>query len=374
MAYEFRRVDIRIFDFHLTLDPLVAPNSLTSAVEFLGDPDKYKQQFGAKAVAAGAFRIRPLRNKSRTHHHFWKYYATAFGEFDPWQLLVPFVCEPTQYRLGVTDPGKGIRAFARPAVYLFPFGWSTVIEMSLHGKKMTAAELRDFMGSIRTQPDGPFLLDGKPVSLSGVLKKYGEELKKACFKKGAAAADLRRVDRHIVVSLSKFDGDVLYYKPWHDHDPPMPAADKAAIHEILRGEQVSPAWVVASETNPNAKGEFLVTRFADAGFAITYFDIGTLLFPQNRKGDKSNAVACLTTNVMSSMMMLQSLQSFHDFPGTKGADPRSLLAQVRNSARQRVTELPQRYKSAVLNTWCKFYAPVQKLISSDSDNQAKGGK
>ncbi len=376
MAYEFRRVDFKLFDFHLTLDPLLDAATLNPVAGFLADPAKYRAQFIAKPVSAGAFRIRPLKKKSRTHHRFWQYYARGFGQFDPWALMVPFLCEPTQYKLDVTAPRKGIRAFARPAVYLFPFGWSTTIEMSLHGKGMTPAELRDFTGSLRTQPDGPFLLDGKPMGLSAVFKKYGEELKKACFKEGTDALDLRRVDRHLVISLSQFDGDILYYKPRHDGDPQMQVADKAALHEILLGQAVSPAAVVASDGKADGQGRFLFTRFANAGFALTYFDVGTLLFVQNKAKSKtySEAMGCHSTNVMSSMMVLQSLQSLYDFPEAKSAPAGSLVAQTRSNARQRIVALPTRYKNAVLSRWCKCYAPVQRIIAEDEPPKPKDGK
>lgn len=374
MSYTYRRIDIRIFDFHLTLDPLVDTSSLNPAAEFLGDPAKYKKAFEAQPAMVGTYRVRPLDEKSRAHHIFWKYYAATFGGFDPWKSLVPFICEPTKHRLSVIEPRQGIRVFARPNIYLFPFGWSTSIEMSLHSERMTAAEIRDFMGGIRTQASGPFQVNGKGMALSAVLRSYGDELKKACFKKGTAAVDLRRVDRQILMGVTRFDGNVLFYKPWNQGDPPMPAAEKAAIHEMLRGEPVSPTWVVAAETDPQAKGNFLLTRFADAGFAITYFDIGTLLFPQLRKGHYAQGLSCLAANNMACQMVVQALQSFYDFPQSAGGAPDSILTKTRESARRRVVELPQQYKSALMSNWCKFYSPVQKLISEDQKSTTGDGK
>ncbi len=376
MAYEFRRIDIKVFDFHLALDPLVAPASLQAPVEFLSAPAKYNQQFDAKPITAGAFRVRPLRKKTRTYHHFWKYYAGAFGQFDPWAMLVPFVCEPTTLRLEISNLRKGVRAFARPAIYLFPFGWATTIEMSLQGSKITAAELRDFMQTLRSAADKPFSIDKKGIGLSGVFKRYGEEIKKAVFKKGLGATDLRRVDRQFVISLSQFDGDISYYRPRYDGDPPMQAAVKAAFHEILLGETVPPAKIVAPETNPQAKSGFLYTRMAQAGFAITYFDVGTLFFVQNKAKDKNFAQAmdCLGTNVMSCLMMLLALQNFYDFPDTKKAAAKSTVAQVREAARDRILELPQRYKNSVLTTWCKFYTPVERIFRAKAEEDENKGK
>jgi hypothetical protein len=374
MPYTFRRVDIKVFDFHLALDPVVAPASLNPGVEFLSDSTKYNQQFEAKPFTAGAFRVRPLRKKTRTYHHFWKYYTSAFGQFDPWSMLVPFICEPTQHKLEITAPRKGIRVFARPAIYLFSFGWSTVIEISLQGQAITVAELRDFMRDLRTSSGTPFLLDGVATGLSGALRKYGEELKKVVFKKGLGAADLRRIDRQFVVSLSQFDGDISYYKPQSSNDHPMEADDKAGFHQILLGNDIPAVKVVAPEANPNVKADFLLTRLSGAGFAITYFDIGTLFFVQNKAKNKvyETVMNCLGTNIMSCMMMLLSLQNFYDFPDTKKATAKSVLAEVRDSARERILELPQRYKNAVIMTWCKFYTPVQKILAAaDADNGAR---
>lgn len=371
----YRRVDIRIFDFHLSLVPILEADSVKPAVAFLTDPAKYNQQYGAKPLTAGAFRIRPLKKQDRTYHRFWQYYARSFSKFDPWSLVVPFLCEPVKFRLDISSPEKQIRAFTKPAVYLFPFGWSTTIEVSLHGKDMDAGTLRDFMGSLRTRSDGPFLIDGKPASLSAVFKTYGDAIKDACLTEGSAALDLRRVDRHFVVSLSQFDGEIRYYKPRHQGDPPMQAADKAALHEILLGEVVSPAEVVALDANADGKGRCLYTRFANAGFALTYFDVGTLLFVQNKAANRaqSDAMGCLTTNVMASMMLIQGLQSFYDFPETQEAKPDSLMAKTRDLARQRIVSLPNRYKNAVLSRWCKNYAPVQQIIAGKKGDQEKGG-
>lgn len=376
MAYEFRRVDIKVFDFHLTLDPLVAPASLKAPFQFLSDSAKYNQQFEEKPKMAGPFRVRPLRKKTRTYHHFWRYYAGAFGQFDPWAMVVPFVCEPTTIQLEISNLRKGVRAFARPVIYLFPFGWATTLEISLQGSKITAAELRDFMHTLRFATNQPFSIDKKGIGLSGVFKRYGEEIKKTVFQKGLGATDLRRVDRQFVISLSQFDGNIYYYRPRYNGDPPMQAAIKASFHEILLGESVPPAKIIAPEVNPQVKSAFLYTRMSQAGFAITYFDIGTLFFVQNKAKDKSFAEAmnCLSTNVMSCLMMLLALQNFYDFPDTKKAAARTALAQVRDAARERILELPQRYKSAVLTTWCKFYTQVKTIFDEKAGEDENKGR
>lgn len=361
MAYQFHNVDIGVFDFHITLDPLLAPASLTPAFAFLGNPDGYRQQFKAKPFLTGEYRVRPLSNKARTWHHFWKYYTAVFGELDPWSLLLPFVCEPTKTRLAVTSPAAGIKAFVRPATYLFPFGWSTTLEMSLAGD-ISAAQLRDFVGSIRAN-GAPFLLQGKAASLSDVLGRYGDEVKKACLVKGVNAPEFRRVDRHLIVSLAQFAGDIRYYKPRTAADPLMPAADKASLHEILRGEAVSQAEIVAPDADPTIKKDFLLTRFRDAGIAITYFKKGSLLFLPNKASlpEKRKAMRCLSTNLLLAMMMLHALLNVHDYPDIEEAAPDTTLGRTREAAKKRLLKIGEDYKNALCKTWFKHYPPLQKL-------------
>jgi hypothetical protein len=363
MAYEFRRIDLRIFDFHLSLGPLVAAAQVNKPMAFLTDPDAYRQQFNAPPFVCGDFRIRPLRQKSRTYHHFWKYYTASDGDFDPWLLLVPFLCEPTSGKLSVAAPGKGVRAFARPATYLFPFGWSNTIEMSLQGK-MDPATVQDYIGKLRNSKDGPFQLQGKDLGLSDVFKQYSAQLMKACFVKGTAAPDFRKVDRHILVGITHFDGDIAPYKSRDAAIPAMPAADRATFHSLLLGEAVDISRVVSAE---NSK-EFLLTRYRGAGFALSYFEKGSLIFLQDSAKDPKNreALRCLLSNMLFCMMMMRALLNFHIWPDSQSADAHSLLGRARDSAKQRLLTIPDRYRSPLCRTWFQHYAPLTNLQSGDS--------
>jgi hypothetical protein len=341
-------------------------------MSFLTSPDLYRKQFEEPPFVCGPFRVRPLRKKTRTYHHFWKYYTSSSGKLDPWLQLVPFVCESTPQKLSVASPGTGIRAFARPATYLFPFGWSNTIEMSLQGK-MSPATVQEFVGKIRKSREGPFQIQGKNLGLSGVFSEYSDQLKKAFFVREAAAADFRRLDRYVIVCITQFAGEVAAYKPWGGSGPTMPAADKATLHSVLLGESVPMAQVVAAEGSGDSAGNFLLTRYRDAGFAVSYFEKGTLLFLQDaaRIAQNAEGLRCLSSNILLCMMMMRSLLNFYNWPETQAADPQSMLGQMRDSAKQQLLAIPARYTNPLCQTWFEHYKPWKDIkLAGKQDNNS----
>lgn len=356
MAYQFDRVDLHVFDFHLSLTPILAAASLTPSMAFLSSPDLYGKQFEKPPFASGGFRIRPLPKKSRLYHHFWRYYSASFDKIDPWRRALPFMCESTGSKLMVRAPGPGLRAFARPATCLFPFGWSNTITISLQGK-MSSNIVQQFVADLRKSRTGPFQLNGKDLGLSGVFGEYSNQLKKACFVDGVTATDFRRLDRFLIVSIAQFTGNLVPYKAWNDGDPAMSAADKATFHSILLGETVPKEKVVSGSP------DFLLTRYHGAGFAISYFDRGTLLFLQEAASvpKKTGPVRCFSNNILLCLMMMRSLLGFHAWPDTQSADDATLLGQTREMAKQQLLALPARYTNPLCQTWFQYYGPWKSL-------------
>jgi hypothetical protein len=366
MAYSFGRVDLRLFDFHLSLSPLLASASLNKPMAFLGSPDSYRDQFTKPPFPGGDFRVRPLSKKSRLHHHFWKYYSSSFDKLDPWQRLLPFVCEPTKDKLSLAPVGAGVRAFARPATYLFPFGWSNTIDISLQGS-MTPAVVQQFIATLRRSKAGPFQLGGKSLGLSAVFAEYSNRLKRTCFVDATAAADLRRVDRYLIVSISKFAGSVAPYYPRNGSGTVMPVADKALLHSLLLGEDVPMAQIAAADNPDSSSCNFLVTRYQDAGFALSYFDRGTLLFLQDiaLNADNPQVLRCVSSNILLCLMMMRSLLAFFNYPDAQSADPKSLLGQTRDAAKQQLLAIPSKYTNPLCQTWFQYYGPWKDLKTPD---------
>src|SRR6185437_4708687 len=91
------------------------------------------------------------------------------------------------------------------------------------------------------------------------------------------AEDVAKTPRHMVVSLSQFDGPIQSYRPSeYSDDQRMPDADRALMHSILLGEKITIPDLAKRESGK----KFMLTQFGRANFAISYFDIGTFLFMQ----------------------------------------------------------------------------------------------
>jgi hypothetical protein len=193
-------------------------------------------------------------------------------------------------------------------------------------------------------------------------------LKSACFLQESNAADYRRLNRYLVLGVTRFDGEVAPYNSGHGPGAPMPQTDKAALHSVLLGKTVSGQQIVAAEASADESRGFLITRYADCGFAISYFDSATLLFMQNAAKDPEETITlrCLVNNSFLFLMMTRSLLHFFLWPETQSADDRSALGQMRGAAKQQILAIPERYKNPLCATWFQHYGPLQKLQAPDA--------
>jgi hypothetical protein len=361
MAYEFQCVDVFAFDFHLALKPLVVDNVLQPAVRWLVDPESYRKQYGSKvALETGGFRLRPLSVKTRAYHHFWKYYTAVWDKAqpDPWELQLPFVLEPKNAEIEVVVPA-GIQVAIRPTVYLFPFGWSTSLEMSLQGS-MTVAQLVNRIGELRSSASQPYKLNNTQMHLAGLFGSLADQVRKDLFS-GGGPQDVLSVPRHLLVSLAS-----VKVQPGTTPRPYRPAAgnpqmadyDRAGMQSILLGRTIGLPELAELE---NGK-KFLVTAFQELGFALTYFDQGSLLFLQDQAMHKErrNALRCLASNLRHCTMMIMALINFHQNTG-KVAAGSPKIAEMRKNLQAQLQALP-RYTNAYCRTWCDHHGPLRKLI------------
>src|SRR5205823_1469241 len=242
---ELHSIDLLIFDFHLAPAPLAKPEVLRDTMRWLADPDAYRKQYLSKAaLTTNNFRVRPLSLKVRTYHHFWKNYSkNAWGEApDPWSLQLPFFVEPLKGNWDLTGLPAGVQASVRPVVFLFAFGWSTHLEISLEGK-MDASQWVDLLGNLKSNQ----LLrqDKKQFNLAGAFSEIASKLRNDLFANPAGANDSLKVPRHMVTSISRFKGPTRNYAS--EAQPAMPASDRACMHSCLLGRQVLTETVPAVE-------------------------------------------------------------------------------------------------------------------------------
>jgi hypothetical protein len=359
MAYEFRRIDMFAFDVHFTLKPLNTANLLQTQFNFLVDPVLYPKQYAVDApIETQNFSIRPITRKQRQLDHFWKYYGSSsvIPSSDAWSLQLPFLCEPKN-ALSLIIPPKSFAVTLKPVIYLLPLGWSTNLEFTLEGEADTN-ELIGFVGAIRSASKRPFQVNGKDYSLSRLFELLASQLRRDIFLDPDSAEDVVKTPKHIVISLSQFAGPpVQPYRPLYPTGVHMPDADRALLHSILIGEKILIPDLAARE----AGKQFMLTQLNGTNFAVTYFDIGTLLFMQEQAADRERqrSIVCMASNIRKFSLSALALLAFYEeleeeLKDLQPPDPK--LETMLRILRRRLSEIPRKCNSALCRTWYQNYS------------------
>jgi hypothetical protein len=361
MPYEFNEIDMFAFDVHFTLKPLIRPDLLRASFRFLVDPTLYKQQYTATPVETNTFVMQPIRVRSRKRDRFWKYYGTStqVASSDSWGLQLPFVCKmKTAVTVGMRT---SFRVSVRPVIYLFPLGWSAQLEFAINGN-IGPKELIDFVGAVRSASQRPFKFNQKEYSLPKLFDAMAAQLKKEIFVDPNSAEDLAKTPRHIVVSLSQFSGPVQYYRPQFATDSRMPDADRTLIHSILLGTEIAIIDLAKKEREKT----FMLTRFGGANFAVSYFDIGTLLFMQQEakpEQHRRESIRCIASNIRKCSMSILALLAFHE-ELTDIEKPEGNITALEQIMKSRLCELPKRYNNALCTSWYQNYGRLSPFVKS----------
>src|SRR5688572_11537934 len=107
MALTFQQVEIYLFDVHLSLYPLIAPQVVRPELAFLVNREKYNHLHRqGQPIQAPGYSLRPLRRQVR-RNHFWKNYRKVWPPALPmpladreWDLQIPFRYLPNGFDLG----------------------------------------------------------------------------------------------------------------------------------------------------------------------------------------------------------------------------------------------------------------------------------
>jgi hypothetical protein len=372
MDYVFNSVEIFEFDIRVAVQPLLLPE--TKAVQsqclFLVQKDNYRTQYQQKnGIRTATFKIRPLTDRVLKRNHFWRRYKEIWlnnGSPDYWRLQMPFLCKPsTTIRLNLKElelEGASIQGSVEPRIFLSALGWSVNLHFRLQGR-MEPAQLVSFIGRLRNRNIYPLLVDGKEKTLGGTHGFLSDYIRNEIYSQENPPADILKLPRHLVVSISRFDGPKrLYRKRFHDKPELMEMTDedRALIHSIVYGRPVSNEEAIEQKVS--------LTQFDDANFALTEFDHGTLLFMQEAAAigsvDRSEAsLKCLCWNIQTCSMMILTWLSFYEIAARYGnLSPK--VQDLRNGVQHTLQELRDRYTNKVCQTFYLNYGPLQKLIAS----------
>jgi hypothetical protein len=342
-----------IFDVHFTLKPLITAALLRENFRFLVDADLYSKQYVMAPTETKNFTISPISPRERKREHFWKYYGSSslIAFSDVWALQLPFVCRPKNVVTLAMQPSN-FTVSLYPVIYLFPLGWSTNIECCVEGE-IDENELISFIGKIRSAGERPLKFNQKEYSVSKFFEALAMQLKTDIFLNPSSAEDVAKTPRHMVISLSQFNGPIEQYRSRYTEDDRMPDADRALMHSILLGQKIAIPDLAGKESGK----KFMLTQFAGASFAISYFDIGTLLFMQEQAEPEKNrreSIRCMATNIrnfsMSSFALLAFYEELADIE-----NPDSKITALQQIMKRRLSELPKRYNNALCRAWYQNY-------------------
>jgi hypothetical protein len=363
MAYQFHTIDMFVFDVHFTLKPLNTAALLRENFRFLVDPDLYSRQYLMAPIETKNFIITPISPRQRKRVHFWKYYGSSSlaASSDVWALQLPFLCWPKTAVTLAMQP-TSFTSSLQPVIYLFPLGWSINIECCIEGK-IDQNELISFMGKIRSAGERPLKFNQKEYSVSKFFEALATQLRQDIFLDPDSAEDVAKTPRHMVVSLSQFDGPIQYYRPRYAQDAAMPDADRALMHSILLGEKITIPDLAGKESGK----KFMLTQFGGANFAISYFDIGTLLFMQEQAEpvkERRESIRCMASNIRNFSMSAFALLAFYEELADL-ENPGAKITALLQIMKKRLSELPKRYNNALCRTWYQNYRRLSPFVKKE---------
>lgn len=315
MNVQFGVTRICLFDLHLSAAALRTPGLLQPSLRFLADPAEYELRHDQTwEVETTHFRLRPLGARSRWNH-FWNGLRTlckvegTSEQFPRFHIPLDSRVNDCALTANLPAPFGSVPVHAR--VLVWPYGWSTHLEVSLVSPVGLPA-LVDASQSLRQDVvfdarsgSGASILTN--ASLSAVFRHVTTWLREDLFT--AAVPDQRPVSRHAVISLSGFvsTGDPFTYSLDIDPEhPQLPTADRARLHAILLGRPITLPELLERER----QGTFLITPLSTTGFALTYFEHGCLLVllkAAPRHGKREAAARCLWRNTASLLTTTSAL-------------------------------------------------------------------
>jgi hypothetical protein len=200
--------------------------------------------------------------------------------------------------------------------------------------------------------------DRSKLNLSGVYKYFSSQVRETLYeasRQGPATLDTTNLHRHFIVSLTNFTGSIYYYKSkWWSEGERMTNADQALLHSILHGREID----VKTFAYLTRTDKFSVVHFTGPDLALSYFDLGTLVFMQQAalKSRRKSSMSCLGSNIRSCTMMTLMFLYFHS-QAKKFAPSNAALKDLLINIGDNLRRMPDSYT----NEFCK------KLYRNHSD-------
>jgi hypothetical protein len=365
MPYQFQRVDICAFDFHLMLAPLAGGTPTKASFNYLVDPTLYNQQYSAGSQTNTAnLSFSPLDWRTLTYHHFWKYYQTiqaaAGGKYDFWKLQMPFIGR-IKDQIKLVSGSPNITGAVIPTIFLSGIGWSTNLNIRIAGQ-LTSAQLSDFVGKLANKGASLFEIEGQRLTLPQVFEYVGNTVLTEVYE--PKSIDAIKIKRQLIVCPFEATGPVAPYPAGQTGAKRISTADRASLHSILLGVPVS----FADVRNFENERRFLLTQFYNGpDFALTYFEKGTLLFMQDTAiagGAYRRALQakleCLLSNIRNYLVITLDLYNFC-LATANNPNLDAKTKALRSDLIFSLQSIPKNYSNHFCQSFHANFKPISKL-------------
>ena len=211
MLPKIARMFLSIFDIHIRPTLMVQPSELGADLQFLATPVGYRSMREKKVpVLSAGFRIFPV-DTSAEYPGFWKGYANSVGLVEPADCrdwLIPLRCRPMTIAPEFHIPGMAAPLRSYITVWLWPFGWSSQIELRIAGP-MDFNQVESITSALYSKSAKPFTTAGAGASLSDIFKVVAARVNADTVAQGANSYTLPFVPRRMVVGLIGKQGEAF---------------------------------------------------------------------------------------------------------------------------------------------------------------------
>ena len=301
---QMARMVASVFDLHTWSKPLVNPADLGPDFQFMATPADYRaMRVVATPKQSATFRLFPMYSKG-AQHTFWRRFVNALdltpASADHRDWLVPVRCRPKTLAPNFILASLPSPVRAHVTVWLWPFGWSTQIEMRFnHHPNLDQAEqiALALTGSATT-----FELGGKVLSTSGLFAALAKAIVGDVAATGSDPEDVTRVQRRMVLGLIGEQGEPF---DRFDAPPRRSGAERARIASLL-GRTVD-----MIEVNDVGKpgGRYLFNGLGGPEFALSHEQLGVVAMLRHPldSGRRRSKQFCLLGNIRASLLAWAAL-------------------------------------------------------------------
>jgi hypothetical protein len=319
------RLVASVFDLHTWSKPL-ADADLGPDFRFMATPAEHRAMRVAGASRESAnFRVFPIYSKA-SRNTFWRRYVNALDlareAADDRDWLIPLRARPKSLAPTLTVPGLAAPVKVYVTVWLWPFGWSSQLEMRV-GRHGGLDEVETITSAL-TGAATPFALAGKALSTSGLFAAVARAVVGDVVSPDADPQDVLRVQRRAVFGLVAEQGQIV--EPF---DPPSRRSDleRARIASLL-GRTVD---VVEVNQIGQPGSAYRLTPLGRPEFALTHNQLGAVVMLRHPLDSgplhTRSRQFCLLGNIRASLLAWAALSAV----GTVGRN--TPLAQAAAGAR-----------------------------------------